>query len=246
MTEKLHTAIDFLGPPSRLRLAAADAEAFASARAARWPEGPREGNRGPAPLLRRTRDGSQISLRLDPLTPPGEYAVIIDFADGGEREVSVAVEPRTRLRVTPGALHFAGAPSESVSTRLLLENHGNVGIAIGNTLVTGVFDDNGIETALASTYRMESEALNVNNILGNIFARLQDSHGGLLALRVTAGSGELAPGERRILVLETTLKSKLRRSHHYHGVLKLGEYGISVRVTIKGPDTDNEGAGAAS
>lgn len=238
------TRIDFLGPPTRLRLAASDVAAFASARAARWPEGLHGGDRA-APILRRTRDGSNISLRLDPLTRPGEYTVILEFADGGQREVSVSVEPQPRMRVTPGTLRFIGSPAEPVSTRLLLENRGNVSITIGNVLVTGVFDDNGMETAFASTYRMENGDLTVNKILEHFFSRLRDAHGGLLALNVAEGSGELAPGDRRVLVLTTTLKSKLRRGHNYHGVLKIGEHGIAVRLAIEGTDTDNQQGGAA-
>jgi hypothetical protein len=245
MTEKLHTKIDFLGPPSRLRLAASDVEAFASARAARWPEGLNAGDRARPPLLRRTRAVSNMSLRLDPLTRPGEYTVILEFADGGQREVSVSVEPQPRLRATPGTLRFTGSPAEPVSTRLLLENYGNVGITIGNVLVTGVFDDNGFETAIASTYRMENDDLNINKVLENFFSRLRDAHGGLLPLQVVEGSGELAPGERRVLVLKTTLKSKLRPGHNYHGVLKIGEYEIAVHLAIEGSDTDNKQGGAA-
>lgn len=243
MAEKRRPSVDFLGPPSRLRLAAADAEAIASARAVHWPEGQRGRNTMAAPVLRRGRNASHTRLRLDPLTPPGDYTAVLELADGGQREVTVSVEPRPRLRVAPSELRFDGPPGGVVSARLLLENRGNVPIAIGDALVTGVFDDDGIETALASTYRMDTDDL--NKIVGNVFARLREAHGGLLRLRVADGAGELPPGERVVLMLETTLSSKLRRGHGYHGVLDIGEHGIAVHLRIEGPASPNEPQGAA-
>lgn len=239
MTEKRRASVDFLGPPTRLRLATADFDTIASACAVHWPRGQYTQAQ---PVLRRGRDPAHTRLRLDPATPPGDYTAVLELADGGKREVTVSVEPRPRLRVAPSELRFAGPPGGAVSARLLLENRGNVGIAIGDALVTGVFDDDGIETALASTYRMETDDL--NKIVGNVFARLREAHGGLLRLRVAEGAGELIPGERRVLVLETTLSSKLRPGHGYHGVLEIGGHGISVHLQIEGADTDDKHEGA--
>lgn len=242
MVEKRAALVDFLGPPTRLRLAAADLDAIASARAVHWPEGQRIRTSGAQPVLRRGRDAAHTRLRLDPATPPGDYTAVLELADGGEREVTVSVASRPRLRVTPSGLRFAGPPGGAVSAQLLLENRGNVGITIGDALVTGVFDDDGIETALASTYRMETDDL--NKIVGNVFARLREAHGGLLRLRVAEGAGAFTPGGRRVLVLETTLSSKLRRGHGYHGVLEIGGHGISVHLQIEGADTDDKHEGA--
>ena len=240
MADKHRAPVDFLGPPARLRLAATDAHAFATARAVHWPEGQRARHSGAPPLLRRGRDASHTRLRLDPMTPPGDYTAVLELADGGRREVTVSVQPRPRLRVAPSELRLDGPPGAAASARLLLENRGNVIIPIGDALVTGVFDDDGIETALASTYRLETD--DVNKIVGNVFARLREAHGGLLRLRVTEGAGALVPGERRVLVLETLLSSKLRPGHGYHGVLEIGEHGIAVHLQIEGKNTDPEGA----
>lgn len=232
---------DFFGPPRHLRPAAGDAAVFAAARGVRWSSTPR----GPAfkthPVLRAGRDPSHTRLRLDPVTPPGDYTAVIELADGGQREVTLSVQPQPRLRVLPGELRFTGAPGGAVSAQVLVENRGNVAVDIGDTLVTGVFDDDGIETALASTYRMDSDDL--GRIVGNLFARLRDAHGGLLRLRVAEGAGTLAPGERRVLTLQTTLASRLHRGHGYHGVLQIGEHGMAVHIQLEGaaPDT-NEGA----
>jgi hypothetical protein len=243
MADARRTPVDFLGPPSRLRLASGDAEAIVNARAVHWPEGQQHKRAAALPVLRRGRDASRTRLRLDPLTPPGKYTVVLELADGARRDATVSVQPRRRLLVTPSELRFEGPPGGAVMAQLLLENRGNVAIPIGEALVTGVFDDDGIETALASTYRMETDDL--NKIVGNIFARLREAHGGLLRLRVAEGAGELAPGDRRVLKLETTLNSKLRRGHAYHGVLDIGEHGIAVSLRIEGTEAPNDKQGGA-
>jgi len=243
MAERRGGSVDFFGPPTRLRLAAANPEPFRAARGAHWPEGERAARRGARPSLRPGRDAAATRLRLDPLTPPGDYTVMLELADGGEREAHVVVEARPRLRVSPSGLRLEGAPGGAASARLLVENRGNVGVTIGDALVTGVFDDDGIETALASTYRLDTD--DVNRIVGHVFARLRDAHGGLLRLRVTEGAGEIAPGERRMLALETTLSSKLRRGHGYHGVLEIGQHGIAVELRIAGTKEDTHQEGTA-
>jgi hypothetical protein len=243
MAEARRAAVHFLGPPSRVRLACVDAEVLSTAQSVHWAQAP--GGAAPVspPTLRRGRDAAHTHLRLDPTTPPGEHTVLLQLADGSQREVTVSVEPRPRVRVAPSELRFDGAPGSAVSARLLVENRGNVDIAIGDTLVTGVFDDDGIETALASTYRMDSDDL--GKIVGNVFARLREAHGGLLRLRVAEGAGAVPPGDRRVLVLETTLSSKLRRGHGYHGVLEIGGHGISVHLQIAGGKSEHEDQGAA-
>ncbi|PZO17962.1 MAG: hypothetical protein DCF26_08935 [Burkholderiales bacterium] len=117
-----------------------------------------------------------------------------------------------------------------MQAQLLLENRGNVPIEIDETLVTGVFDNDGIETALAAAYRLDSD--DITQIVGTVFARLRDAHGGLLKLRVTEGAGALAVGERRLLTIETVLSSKLHTGHGYHGVLQLGGHAIAVRLSV--------------
>lgn len=240
MAERRRAAADFLGPPLWLRVATPDREAFATARAARWPEA-RHPRAGAAPLLRCGREPSRTRLKLDPTTAPGDYKVVLELADGKTRDVSVSVQPQSRARMTPSGLNLAGLPGATASARLLIENRGNVGIDIGDTLVTGIFDDNGVESALASAYRMDTNDLGA--IVGNIFTHLREAHGGLLRLRVLEGQGLLAPGESRVLELEATLASKLRRGHGYHGVLPIGQHGIGVRVRIDKPDRTHHSEG---
>ncbi|HET6786789.1 MAG TPA: hypothetical protein VFW84_14725 [Aquabacterium sp.] len=223
----------FIGPPGRLRLAGVNAEQWQQLQDLQLPEGLRSGRAGPA--LRRGRDPSRTRLRLPAGTPPGDYEVLARWADGRQQAVTVSVQARPRLRVTPSVLRLVGLPDASVSARLLLNNRGNVPIDISSALVTGLFDDDGIETALASVYRMEST--DVSQIVGHAFGKLREAHGGLLKLRVRDGAGLLAPGEQRLIDLETRLADKLQPGHSYHGVLEIGSHGIAIEVLVTKPLT---------
>ena len=242
MAERRAETTDFVGPPLWLRVATPEHGAFAGALAARWPEG--RHSRGAAPLLRHGRDPSRTRLKLDPTTAPGDYKVILELSNGKTRDVSVLVHPQARVRITPRGLNLSGVPGGAASARLLIENRGNVAIAIGDALVTGIFDDDGIESALASAYRMDTNDMSA--IVGDLFAHLREAHGGLLRLRVLEGQGLLAPGESRVLGLETTFASKLRHGHRYHGVLQIGQHGIGVHVRIDKGERKNHSEGGSS
>jgi hypothetical protein len=232
-------AIHFIGPPSRLRWAAADVAPIASASAVRLAQATHLKSLAQPLSLRRGRDPAHARLRLDPATPPGLYAAVLETADGKQHPVTVSVQAHPRLRVVPSALHLVGAPGAEVSARLLLENRGNTDIAIGSSLISGVFDDDGIETAMASTYRMETD--DINKLVGNVFSRLREAHGGLLRIRVSEGGDTpLKPNERRVIVLSTTLNGKLARGHQYHGVLDIGDHGIAVSITVDGAKAETQ------
>ena len=214
-----------------MRLAADGvADGAAALAAVHLPDSLKSAQNGRHPVLRRAADPARARLRLPPETPPGQYEASLEYADGRRQALSLTVEPRPRIRVSPGTLRFSGAAGARVQAQLLLENRGNVPVPIDEALVTGVFDDNGIETALASAYRQQSEDL--NQIVSTVFGRLREAHGGLLKLRVTEGAGPLAVGERRLLQLDTTLGAKLQPGHGYHGVLQLGGHAIAVRLQV--------------
>ncbi len=243
MTEKCHASIDFFGPPTRLLPVAIDFSLIASARAVHWPNGACDQAVGTQPMLHCGIDAAHTRLCLDPATPPGDYTAVLDLADGRQHEITVSVQQQPRSRITPNELRFTGSPGDAVSARLLLENRGNIAISVNDTLITGVFDDNGIETAFASTYRMKTEDL--NKIASNFFERLRGAHGGLLRLQVIEGAGETRPSDCRVLTINTKLSSKLHRGHGYHGVLQIGENNIAVHLQITAADSSSNQKGVA-
>ncbi|CAD5371611.1 hypothetical protein RA210_U160017 [Rubrivivax sp. A210] len=218
----------FMGPPGRLRLAGVDARQWAQVEGVQLPEAlqPRRAR----PALRRGGDPARARLRLPPDTPPGRYDITLALAGGKSQCASVDVQARPRLRVTPSALRLTAAAGASACAALLLENRGNVPVEIGPVLVAGLFDDDGIEAAMASVYNLDSH--DVNKIVGHAFSKLREAHGGLLKLRVRQGAGPLAVGERRVLELEARLGEKLVPGHGYHGVLEMAGHGIAVEVAV--------------
>ncbi len=220
----------FMGPPGRLRWAGLEGAELGVPVAVQLPDALANYINPRHPALRSSRSGARTRLRLAADTPPGTYSIAVEYAGGVKREVSVAVQPRARLHVVPGTLRLAGAPGATASAALLLENRGNEALEISEALVTGLFDNEGIEAALAAMYRLDSDDL--NRIVATGFARLRQAHGGLLKLRVSQGAGKLMPGERRQLLLETTLGTKLEAGHGYHGTLALGPHRIAVQVSV--------------
>lgn len=220
----------FMGPPGRLRWAGLEGAELGAPVAVKLPDALANYVNHRHPALRSSRSGARTRLRLAADTPPGIYNIAVEYAGGVKKDVEIAVQPRARLHVVPGTLRLAGAPGQEVSATLLLENRGNEALEISDALVTGLFDNEGIEAALAAMYRLDSDDL--NKIVAAGFSRLRQAHGGLLKLRVSEGAGKLAPGERRQLLLETTLSNKLEAGHGYHGTLALGPHRIAVQVGV--------------
>lgn len=218
----------FIGPPGRLRLVGVDNARLTELQDVLLPGTLRP--RRASGALRRSRRPERLRLRLPADTRPGTYTVSLSFADGKQQEATVAVEPQSRLRVTPSALRLAAAPGAATSARLLIENRGNVPIAVTAALVAGLFDDDGIEATMASVYQLDTD--DIGKIVSHAFSKLRQAHGGLLKLHVRQGAGELAVGESRLLEIETRLGEKLAAGHGYHGLLEIGGHGIAVEVTV--------------
>lgn len=222
----------FIGPPGRLRLAGVDSQRLAQLQDVLLPGTLRP--RRASGALRKSRRPDRLRLRLPAETEPGTYTVALAFADGKKQNATVSVQAQSRLRVTPSALRLAAAPGASAHLQLLLQNRGNVPIAVTPALVAGLFDDDGIEATMAAVYQLDTD--DIGKIVSHAFGTLRQAHGGLLKLHVRAGAGELAVGESRLLEIETRLAEKLRPGHGYHGVLELGGHGIAVEVKVLRPD----------
>lgn len=215
----------FLGPPRRLELGDA---ALGAVTAVELPAGVR----APAgdALAWRAGDPAAARLRLARDTPPGAYTAIVQRADGTRTPVTLQVQARARLRLRPGTLHVQGAPGQRVAASLVAENRGNVAVEIPEQAVGGVFADDGLETAFSAAYRLDSDDL--DQVARTLFGKLRESHGGLLKLRVTAGAGALAVGERRTLALELELGRSLKGGRGYHGSVPLAGAAVGLRITV--------------
>jgi len=183
----------------------------------------------PAHVVQRREEASQLRARLPRDTPPGTYAARLEI-EGAMHPVEITVEPQERLSARPAQSDFDGEPGGTAEITLTLFNRGNVAINIPETIVIGIYDNDGLEEAFASTYRQETD--DALKLIGHWVAKLREGYGGLLKCSVVAGAGALAPGEQHALTIKTTLPSKLKPGHSYHGALEIGPLTHSIGVNV--------------
>jgi hypothetical protein len=181
---------------------------------------------------KQTREGEvrDLRVRLAANTPPGLYKAVAKIK-GKSVPIEIHVEERTRISVTPTLLAIAGNPGDKVNITTLFINRGNTTIEIPRTDAIGIYDDKGIETAFASTYRQDND--DVINLLGHFVGKLREGHGGLLKLRITNGYGALSPEERTAVEIEAQVPSKLKPGHHYHGVWRIASINYAIKLAVK-------------
>jgi hypothetical protein len=171
----------------------------------------------------------RLRLCLAAATPPGVYAAELRVA-GKSSPAVLDIEPSRQVRMSPSSLNFEGPSGGAAEARCLVVNRGNVTVTIPKSVATGIYDNDGIETALADTYRQNTDDVQV--LLGHLFRGLREGHGGLLKLHIGAGAGDIPPGTERTLLFRTKLPEKLKPGHSYHGIWKFDPmfYRINVKV----------------
>ena len=184
------------------------------------------------PLKIRSRAGGApyMALRLPRQTPPGRY---LGQVRAGKKKIKAEVEVAGSMRLAahPSVITLHGKTKGKAKVTMSVENRGNLTANIPETAGVGIYDDDGIETAFASTYRQDLEK--PLDLLGHFIGKLQQGHGGLLKLHIREGAGPLAPGDRRLLSIDTTLAAKLLAKHSYHGVWSLENLNLAVEVTVE-------------
>jgi hypothetical protein len=221
--------LEFVGPPRRLSLVsdaaiAPDAVFTGDKQLQPFLEGVAHPFRATA---RAGAGARRYKLRLSPTTPPGAYKATIRTGDV-QHKASVTVQAAPRLTVLPAELRLDGRPGGRISETLTVWNRGNVVIDLADHAVVGLFDNDGLETAFASTYRENPD--DVQGVLTHFFKRLRESHGGLLKLSVATTGGTIAPGAQARVQVSGRLPSALRAGHGYHGVWRTPFANIAVSV----------------
>ena len=224
--------LEFVGPPGRLTLVSdididRDAEFTADQALNAFIGGVRRPFRVRGSAGRGPR---RLKLKLDPTAPPGQYKAVIGSGDKSQ-EVLVTVQRAPRVSVSPSQVQFSGAPLAKVEEAITFWNRGNVAFQLPDFVPIGLFDDDGLETAIASTYRQKPESL--EEIAGHFFSRLREAHGGMLKLSVVSDGKTLEPGKALTARLCGALPGGLRPGHGYHGVWStdFANIGIGVAVT---------------
>jgi hypothetical protein len=181
-----------------------------------------------AHVLRQREDAGQLRVRLPESTPPGEYTAQLE-TDSGTYPVALVVEPQVRLRSLATRSVFEGKPGETAEIMLTVSNRGNIAVAVPEAITIGIYDDDGLEDAFASTYRQDTD--DPLKLLGHWILKVREGYGGLLKCTVAA-AGEIAPSEERTLTVRTKLPEKLKPGHSYHGVLEIGPLAQSISVSV--------------
>lgn len=181
---------------------------------------------------RKDKSGTLTSFKakLPHSTPPGAYKATLKCEEK-EFEVEIEVQEKRRLRIHPINIHIEGKPSAKITSHLLFSNKGNVPIEIPDKSIVGIYDDDGIETAFASAYKMESN--DAMQLVQKFVEKLRAGHGGLLKIRLLEGAGQLPANTQQAVKAEFQISESVKPGHSYHGVWSIGpaEYAITVTVT---------------
>jgi hypothetical protein len=180
--------------------------------------------------LRTYGDFARLRARIDPGMAPGMYAAELRV-DGGVRRLTVAIDPLVRLTVDPPVLRLAGEAGTPMRSSIVLANQGNVAAELPDHGAVGVYEVNGVETAIGRAYRSDTE--DGLQTISRFIQELRSGYGGLVKLRL-GGAGALAPGKARNVEVTATLSERVRAGHVYTGVWSLLNLNYAVRIEVGG------------
>ena len=188
--------------------------------------------RGHALRLRNnTRRGiSSAKLKLSPNTPPGQYKGQLVGKDQSW-DALITVQPNVSVSIAPAELTFSAQPGKRALFVATLRNLGNVDVTIPKAAPIGIFDDDGVETAFASTYGKKFE--DVNDFFSNFIGKLNEAHGGLMKLTLVKGAGAHPPGATVLLEIGADIPAEARKGHRYHGVWTTDFANLAVSIFVE-------------
>jgi hypothetical protein len=94
--------------------------------------------------------------------------------------------------------------------------------------VMGAFANDGLATALFSTFEMDTA--DPQQMLGNFVLRLRDGFAGLVRMRFENAKTPLVPGEHRIITIRATLPAKMKKGRAYFCVLEYAGLNTAVQI----------------
>lgn len=164
--------------------------------------------------------------------PPGTHPAEMQIGQQ-TYELDIEVEPNSLVWIDPAGLALSGPPGGNVSTTFSIENRGNVPIDLPDTAVMGAFANDGLATALASTFEMDDA--DPQHLLGHFVLRLRDGYAGLVRMRFGNAETPLHPGDRRTIKVNATLPAKMKNGRNYFYVLEYAGLNIAVQIQSTRP-----------
>lgn len=191
-----------------------------------------------------TRRNGELRLHLDLSrhTPPGTYTGTVT-AGGREVPVTLVVPERTRVRLSPDAVHLTGDPGSVHTVDVVVENRGNVPVVFPKKSA-GFLAPKG---RLCASFRQASRGSGKEDTAAGFldrFARaVATSINQERAVMVGVGSGGevvVAPGETAVVALSLTIPKRLLAGN-YRARVPLGRTGIRVFVATAAKESKDEG-----
>jgi hypothetical protein len=184
------------------------------------------------PLTREGHKMGKATLRLPKSTPPGTYAGSVEIG-GRQTAVTVEVEPRPKIEVSPSSLTFEVEPGAEVSADVTLVNLGNVPFHVPAASTFCVYDGGGVDHAFWVAF--VSDPVEGKERIDLLLDDLADSHGGLVELRARAADRTVAPGESRDVQVTLKFSDRLRPGRGYAGSWDTD--GMHLRIRVSVPDS---------
>ena len=171
----------------------------------------------------------RLQFTLPESTPPGTYNGNVNIG-GKSHPITVEVEPRPYLEISPRQLSLQVSPGTEVDIDFTLVNSGNTACEIPKVHAFGLFDVKGAERSIGAAL---SDPVEVGQgRLGRLMDEVADSHGGLVRVAVKEGAGDLEPGELRNVHATLRFSDHLKSDHTYWGTWPLLNLKYYVRVYV--------------
>ena len=171
----------------------------------------------------------RLQFSLPESTPPGTYEGSVQIGDESY-PITVEVEPRPYLVISPRQLFLQVAPGAEASVDLTLVNTGNVACEITKVHAFGLFDVKGVDRSIGAALSDPTEIGPAR--LVRFMDEAAGSHGGLVRVSVKAGAGSLEPGELRNVRATLRFSEHLKPDRTYWGTWPLLNLKYYVRVTV--------------
>jgi hypothetical protein len=172
---------------------------------------------------------ARVKFKLRKTLAPGRYKAQL-VVHGDPHVVAFEVDPLPLLRAEPPMLRLQAAPGAAAAATVMLINQGNVAIDVPDRAVVGVFEDDGVENALARAYRADTE--DGLQIFKTFVEGLRTSYGNMLNLQVVEGAGALKPAEARTLRLSLAVPDRLKARRVYSGFWSLANLNYTVEISV--------------
>lgn len=175
-----------------------------------------------------------VSYAVGPRTPPGTYTAIFQVG-GAPRRATITVLPVERLALHPGRVSLRGVPGATVVEPMVLENAGNIDIAVGGIgrMVTEEREQIclSLQEAMAQT---DSDGW--RGFMDGFFSSLSQRKTGTILVGAKGRNITLAPGEARSVPVAFRLPSDMQPGRRYTAELPAWSSSLFAEIDVLGVD----------